>query len=256
MTNINSPVQNVNPPVQNVQSGPVAINPSPLAPVRGGSNGGGTGGGNISYSGGGINFSTAFWNGTISTTTTTATAIPNHHTVIWQLTDDLLRSLNSLDLVRDGDVVKIPTNKGFKLVMPDESCIIIEKNGNYKIDDKDSKVIYKASRIREFNPYINASDMLTGFIRYLASEGIKKSEVLTIPIALFIRWLVIEAAKRDEDPIPEDIVPVKRHLLFKRNVHPRCLVCQRFIEKRIASQGFEFCNPLHADKHFRRLSAG
>jgi len=90
--------------------------------------------------------------------------------------------------------------------MPDGSKLIVDANGSYKIEDKDAKVTYQASRSRAFNRFINASDRIEEFIRYCGEEAhITKEEMLEIPIKMFISWLILEAAKADHEPEPEDI---------------------------------------------------
>lgn len=132
--------------------------------------------------------------------------------------------------------------RGASFVLPDGSRLHIDADGNYHIDDSKAVVVYKANRIREFSPYLNASDMLAKFIEYVGSLGkVCKEEALGLPIKLFISWLIIKAAERDGDAIPADIVPVSRDLLM-----PRCLCCGRFIRRSHARLQFPFCSPEHA----------
>lgn len=121
--------------------------------------------------------------------------------------DDSYSSGERLDL-KDGQLV-VP--KGRDLLLPDGTVLHIDDLGNVRIDDANAKVIYQASRMREFNPYVNASDLLASFIRFAGSLGLGRMDIGELPVALFINWLVIEAAKQDGDPIPDDITPVERH---------------------------------------------
>lgn len=61
---------------------------------------------------------------------------------------------------------------------------------------------------REFNRFINASDLLEEFIHYLGTLSVKKSEVMELPVELFIKWLIIRACEADgEEPNVE--MPLK-----------------------------------------------
>jgi hypothetical protein len=117
--------------------------------------------------------------------------------------------------VKDGKLV-VP--KGRDLLLPDGTVLHIDDLGNVRIDDANAKVIYQASRMREFNPYINASDLLASFIRYLGTLGLGRSDAGQIPVALFINWLVIEAATRDGDPIPDDVLPLPAHPFLQQRL--------------------------------------
>lgn len=110
---------------------------------------------------------------------------------------------------------KLVVPKGEDLLLPDGSVLKVDDMGNYSLDDKDAKVVYQANRMREFNPYVNASDLLAGFIRYLGSLGITKFDAGNIPVALFVNWLVIEAATKDGDPIPDGVTSPAQHPALK-----------------------------------------
>jgi len=90
----------------------------------------------------------------------------------------------------------------FKLALPDGALLDVNADGSYKLIDKDAKITYKACRVREFNTYLNASDKLEDFIKYCGTLGIKKREMLDLPINLFIAWLIIQSAKADQEPEP------------------------------------------------------
>lgn len=139
--------------------------------------------------------------------------------------------------------------------LPDGAKLVIDDQGNYKIEDKDAKVTYQANRMREFSPHLNASDMLAAFVKYVGSLGVKQGEVLGLPIELFINWLVIEAAERDKDPLPEDVIPVAKHAVILDARKPRCLRCRRFIPLAHHRNRFPFCNVDHGIAHVERLKA-
>lgn len=135
------------------------------------------------------------------------------------------------------------------LGLPDGSKLIMDDMGNYRIEDAQAKVKYQANRVREFSPHLNASDLLADFVRYVGTLGVKQSEVLGLPIELFINWLIIEAAERDRDPVPADVVPVAKHTKLLEVRKPKCLQCGRFIPLLHNRNRFPFCNPGHAAKH-------
>jgi hypothetical protein len=136
--------------------------------------------------------------------------------------------------------------------LPDHSRLVIDDHGNYKIEDQDAKVTYQANRIREFSPHLNASDMLAKFVEYVGSLGVRQTEVLSLPIELFINWLIIEAAERDHDPVPPEVVPVPQHRELKMLVKPKCLKCGRFIPALHRRHRFPFCDPQHAGVYLQR----
>lgn len=85
--------------------------------------------------------------------------------------------------------------------LPDGTRISVNGDGNFQLDDKDAKVVYKANRIREFNPYVNASDLLERFIEEAGRLGVEQTRMLKLPVEAFINWLIREAAKKDGDKL-------------------------------------------------------
>lgn len=158
--------------------------------------------------------------------------------------------------LKDGRV-QIPKGKALVLEFPDGSCLHLDEHGNFRVCDAEAKVTYRAIRNREFNPCVNASDLLADFVRYVGSVGVKRSEILQLPIGLFINWLVLEAAERDQEPPPPDIQPLPRDRMLVATIRPRCLLesCQRFVKRQLAARSMPFCNPAHAEEHMRRLVA-
>jgi hypothetical protein len=104
-------------------------------------------------------------------------------------------------MLRDMDV-DVDAGQTITLRMPDGSQLFIEK-GNVRIEDKDAKVTYKANRLREFNRYLNASDLLEDFIKFVGTADVSRGEFLKLPVELFIKWLVVEAARADGEPVEE-----------------------------------------------------
>jgi hypothetical protein len=104
----------------------------------------------------------------------------------------------------------LPEKDG-EYVMPDGSTLHVDPYGNYKVLDQDAKVTYKANRIREFNRFINASELLEDFIRYVGTQGVTQIEVLDLPVNAFIHWLIWQAALKDGDPT-DDLPPIENAL--------------------------------------------
>lgn len=85
-------------------------------------------------------------------------------------------------------------------VAPDGSLLTIDKRGGLQVDDSEAKVVYKANRVREFNPFINASDQLEKFIGAVGKiKGVDQSNLLKLPVEAFINWLIRQAAEKDGD---------------------------------------------------------
>jgi hypothetical protein len=85
---------------------------------------------------------------------------------------------------------------------------------------------------REFNRFLNASDMLVKFIEFLGTQQVKQHEALQIPIDLFIAWLVVEAAKADgEEPDQKEQAKLEKlGVLLLTGPQPRC-ACGRFMAR-------------------------
>ena len=120
--------------------------------------------------------------------------------------------------------------------LPDGGQFVLEPDGSYRVVDSAAKITYQANRVREFNRYINASDLLEEFVHYLASMGLNRDEILNVPINLFIAFLVVRAAETDGEPTPR---LEERKLLAlpapKRKL--KCKLCGRFVPS-FARQAF------------------
>lgn len=90
-----------------------------------------------------------------------------------------------------------------------------------------------------FNPFLNASDQLQKFIRDAGRAGARQSDVLSLPVELFINWLILKAAERDGS-------------LPGRLLTPRCRWCGRFLAAARAQAGILFCGEAHAVSFMRR----
>jgi hypothetical protein len=154
-------------------------------------------------------------------------------------------------------VVDAPTRlvAGTTYDMPDGSKVVVDMDGSYRVEDKDAKVIYRAARVRDFNPFLNASDLLEEYIHDLVPQGIRQDEVLHLEIEHFIYWLICKAAERDNDPLPADIpqLPDLRAAV-NRERFPRCRCCGRFIRRAWAAAAISFCSPIHMEKQLMRIS--
>lgn len=142
----------------------------------------------------------------------------------------------------------VPDRQSAHITLPDGTKINVDKDGSFEINDQAAKVIYRASRIREFNPFVNASDKIEDFIRFCGDQGIRQGEMLDLPIKLFIGWLIIEAAKADREPEPD--VPLIPDL--RRHTTPRCLGCGRFIRRDAATKGLFYCSSGCLEKAHRK----
>ena len=111
---------------------------------------------------------------------------------------------NSLAVSHSGDI-KIVKGRQYRLEMVDGSILTVDRNGNYKIEDKDAKITYQANNNRDFNQYINASDLLEQFIDLAQKANVSKEDFLKLPLELFINFLIIRAAEQDGDDVPEGI---------------------------------------------------
>jgi len=148
----------------------------------------------------------------------------------------------------DGDYKVLP---GSVLKLPDGTILEVDDLGNFTLSDKNAKVTYKGSNVREFNRHINASDLLESFIKDLGNLGVKQSEVLDIPIEIFINWLIFKAAEQDGDDTPDEVPLLESSV--KPHKHPRCLCCGRFIKKVLSEHKILFCNPEHHELYLKRI---
>jgi hypothetical protein len=130
----------------------------------------------------------------------------------------------------------------------------IEENGNFKINDKNAKVMYEGNRNREFNRFINASDLLEDFVGFLGSVGARQDQVLDVPINAFVHWLILKAAEKDGEAPPKEVVKIEHHpALSKAKKHPRCSCCGRFISKVKVVNGVNFCSGKCMDSYWEKI---
>lgn len=140
-----------------------------------------------------------------------------------------------------------------KITMPNGAVLTVNKDGSYEMVD-DGKIIYKGCKVREFNRFINASDLLEEFIRFMGQKfNVKQGEILQIPIELFINWLIIRACQEDGDEIPKDVLRIEDHKYVKRII-PRCKCCGRFIPRKLNDNSVIFCNSGCVDRMIQKIS--
>lgn len=101
-------------------------------------------------------------------------------------------------------------------------------------------------RPQGFNRYVNASDLLEEFIRFLGENRVHQDQVLELPVDFFVKWLIIRACEEDgEEPNVTLALPPPK-------AQPRCLGCRRFMPKRTVF-------PVHsgrcAEAYLRRVGA-
>lgn len=169
---------------------------------------------------------------TTSATATTQTGVYGSGAAVTALIHNTLKIL--------GDVI-VADGSSCKITLPDGAIITVGTDGSFTINDKDAKVTYRANRMRDFNPFINASDKIEGFIRFCGALGIKQDEMLSIPIKLFIGWLIIEAAHADGEGEDQDVGLLEGIHQFRR---PRCVRCGRFLARKLAARRIAFCRPV------------
>jgi len=147
------------------------------------------------------------------------------------------------------NVIGLNKNNSYKL--PNGGTLKIDELGNFKIIENNN-ITYKSCNIREFNKYINASDLLEGFINFLGEQGMKQIDVLKTPIEIFITWLIFKAAEQDK--IDEETTLKELEDKTKQLKHSnRCLFCGKFISKKFKKLGINFCNTLHLERYMEKV---
>lgn len=146
----------------------------------------------------------------------------------------------------DGRLV-VPLGQAARFVFPDGMEVRLDADGRIEVHTQTARRIYAANNHRDFNPYLNASDLLARFVEFLGILGVRQRDMASIPLPLFINWLVIEAAAADGDPVPAGVsLPLLPKPRTAVQFKPRCQVCQRFIPHVFGKRGFLWCGPQHA----------
>jgi hypothetical protein len=107
----------------------------------------------------------------------------------------------------------MPLTEG-RYKLPDGTLIVVDAKGNTIVQNKAKQVTYRSAE-REFNPFINASDLLAEFIRDLGGLGVANDKIMRVPLDFYIHWLVVRAALADGDVVQDH----------------KCLTCGRFLHK-------------------------
>lgn len=144
------------------------------------------------------------------------------------------------------DTIDVSDHNASRVRLPDGAVINIKPDGSYEINDSKATVVYRANRVREFNRYLNASDLLEAFIRFCGKEArVRRHEMLNLPIKLFIAWLVLEAAKADKEPEPDDIKLIPD---LRKVAAPQCRSCGQFVSLDRHRAGLVFCSTMCFEK--------
>ena len=95
-----------------------------------------------------------------------------------------------------------------------------------------------------FNRYVNASDLLEEYIRWLGEQRVRSAQVLGLPLELFVKWLVLRACEQEgEEPgLTLELPSPRRH-------SRRCAGCGRFIA---AAAPVPFHGPSCSGRYFAR----
>lgn len=159
--------------------------------------------------------------------------------------------LESIDI--NGTLVTKKSNS-IKIDFKDGSKLFVDEQGNYRIDDKNAKVTYRANRNREFNQYVNASDLLEEFIRFLGKNyGIRQGQIMDVPIQVFIEWLIVQAAIKDGDEYGDDQKLLEMGAKQEKRWYRRCKCCGRFIHKKFYDAGIFFCDESCMGRYKERI---
>jgi hypothetical protein len=150
---------------------------------------------------------------------------------------------------------KLQAGQAAEMELPDGSVLHVDALGNFRIDDRDSQVVYRANRVREFNRYVNASDLLEEFMAFVRPLGVRRGELLRLPLELFIRFLIVRAAEADGDVLPEAEAGPPLEAQVRKALpppRPRCLGCGRFLRRQLQAAGILFCSGAHLDRYAAR----
>ncbi len=146
----------------------------------------------------------------------------------------------------DGSFLKLHATDNSELELQDGTVIHLDGKGNYRIDDANARVIYKGNQVREFNRFVNASDIFEEFIHYVGKLGVTREQLPKLPVELFIKYIIIRATEEDGDLVPEEM-KLEHHpaLMAPRKHTSRCLSCGRFVRKVNVQKGIPFCTQVH-----------
>lgn len=175
-------------------------------------------------------------------------ALKNSTTRFIDIADPSTKLKDSL-LASNFNKIMIP-NIGCRLVLPNDVELKIDGDGKITINEADRKIFYEAAP-RGFNRWMNASDVLEDFIRYLGTMEVRQRHVMKMPLGLFINWLIIAAAEADGDTA-DDLKPKLAEGVDSIKAIPRCLYCKRFLARHRHEAGINFCKSEHMDRYMAR----
>jgi hypothetical protein len=199
-------------------------------------------------------YGTSTSNTSYGTSTSTYIPISTVSTSNYTTTNRIVTRLNNSIKLANGTNIKKLDDDNCKLELPDGTIIDIDELGNFHVNDKNSKVIYKSNSIREFNKYINASDLLEEFILFLGSEfDVRQNQIMNVPIQIFIEWLIVQAAMKDGDNYSDDMKKLDAGVIYEKNWYRRCRNCGRFIKSKLFDAGMNFCNTLCVENYQLKL---
>lgn len=134
-------------------------------------------------------------NGLMSAFTQTATTANTGSTIMWW---DTALSTNTTYLINAHNL---------------QNQTLYYRGQPVVLDDGDQAdgVRYKKPPAREFNPFVNASDLVADFIKDIGQLGVPHNKALGVPVELFVNWLIHKAARQDGDEVPEDVPRLEAH---------------------------------------------
>lgn len=140
------------------------------------------------------------------------------------------------------------------MTLPDGTVLTLKPDDSVSIDDSNAKILYRSSPVRNFNKYLNASDLLEEFVKYCAQEKITKNDFQNLPISLFIYWLIVEATKADRDDL-DDVAPMLESAVKNHKSHThKCKQCGKFLSKKYESNGINFCSSQHMSLYLEKIA--
>ncbi len=153
---------------------------------------------------------------------------------------------------------RISDQERFTLDLPDGSVFHYDR-GKYRIEDAAAKITYSANRSRDFNRFVNASDLVAEFIEFAAKTAggpDEPADILKLPLDLFIAFLIVRASEQDSE-VPPDVAVAKLDRDIPIALLPpprpcmvrgRCSYCGRFVKDRVRDAGILACSPEHAQR--------
>ena len=166
-------------------------------------------------------------------------------------------NLALLEYIGFGQFNEIPLQAGLNskttFTLPNGVKIKLFPDDHIEIDESDGRQLYKTVPTREFNKYLNGSDLLEEFIAYCAKQNLTQKEFSELPISLFIYWLIVEAAHVDGDST-EDTLPLLTSAVRERKMHThRCKCCGKFLSKKMETHSISFCSTEHMGQYMERI---